>query len=110
MKEPTMRKSIMIAALALSSTLAMPAAAEAPNEVAQVEVKVADLDLTSPAGAQALQNRIESAAEKVCSKPDLRSVKAMQAFELCQAEAVDAAMEQLSVANPFDGIALASNF
>ena len=106
-----MRKSIVITALALSGAFAMPAAAEVtPAEVASVEVQVGDLDLTSPADAAVLENRIGSAAEKVCAKPDVRSVKAMQAFEVCQAEARDAAMEQLSVANPFDGIELASNF
>jgi UrcA family protein len=111
MKEDTMRKSIVIAALTLSSAFAQPVVAEvAPAEVATVEVKVADLDLTSAAGAEVLENRIEDAAEKVCAKPDVRNLKAMQAFELCQAGAVDAAFEQLSVANPFDGIELASNF
>ena len=108
-----MRKSIVnvLTALTLTGAFAVPAAAqEAAAEVASVEVKVADLDLTSPAGAEVLENRIEAASERVCGRPDVRSLKAMQAFEVCQAEAREGAMEQLSVSNPFDGIELASNF
>ena len=101
--------AIFFVALALSSA---PAVAETPAPVvaASVTVDYADLDLTSPTGAATLDARVENAAEKVCVRPDLRDLKGMQAFETCTAEARDAAMEQLSVANPFDGIELASAF
>jgi UrcA family protein len=104
-----MRKSV-IAVLAALAFMPTPAFAASALEEASVAVKYADLDLTSPAGAETLDARVGNAVDKVCAKPDIREIKAMRAFEACQAEARDAAMEQLSVANPFDGIELASNF
>jgi UrcA family protein len=105
-----MRKSIttILAAsfLASMASVAAPAAAE---EVSVV-VSYADLDLTAPEGAAALDRRIEAAAEKVCVKPDLREIKAMTAWEECKAATVADAKDQLSTTEPFESLALASLF
>lgn len=109
-----MRKSILtVTAAALAVTLAAGADAEAPavpTGEATIAVPYADLDLTKPAGTAVLDARIDRALDKVCAKPDLRLLKATREFEACTSTAKDAAMEQLSLANPFDGLALASLF
>src|SRR4051812_40555840 len=102
-----MRKSIVtVLAAALAGLTAFPVAAEE----ASLSVSYADLDLTKPAGTQVLEARVDKALDKVCANPDLRELKAAKEFEACKAEGRDAAMEQLSLRNPFDGIALASAF
>lgn len=103
-----MRKSIVAAFAAVAAGLAaVPAAAETPDEVS-VTVSYADLDVTHPAGAEALDKRIGAAVDKVCAKPELRDLKAMTAFEECKAAALTDAMDQLSSVGASDGIELAS--
>jgi UrcA family protein len=106
-----MRKSIAIclAALAASAAFSAPAAA-AEAAPASVAVSYADLDLTVPADAARLDQRIEAAAEDLCAKPDIRDLKAMSAWQACKDGAVAGAQEQLSLLAPFDGIELASAF
>ena len=105
-----MRKSIVLslAALAASAAFAVPAAAE--TAPASVAVSYADLDLTVPADADRLDQRIEAAAEDICAKPDIRDLKAMAAWQACKDGAVAGAQEQLSLLAPFDSIELASAF
>ncbi|KRA80442.1 UrcA family protein [Altererythrobacter sp. Root672] len=103
-----MRKSIVtvLAALATSAALATPALA-AETEVV---VTYSDLDLTDAAGAAKLEQRIDSAAEQVCGKPDIRDIKGMVAFETCKTDAKSSALEQVSVLEPYQSMALASVF
>lgn len=104
-----MRKSIitsLVVALSVAGITVTPAAAE---EVS-VAISFADLDLSSPDGTAALEQRIDSAVRKVCSKPDLRLLKEMVAWEECKAAAKATAFEQLSILEPFDSIDLASSF
>ena len=107
-----MRKSIVtvLAALALSGLGAAPAAATVAEEEVSVSVDFADLDLTTPAGATALDRRIDAAVEEVCAKPDIRNLKAMTAWEECKADARIGALDQLSIFSPYEGIELASVF
>jgi UrcA family protein len=106
-----MRKSIVtcLAALAASVAFAAPAAAE-DAITASVTVSYADLDVTAPADAAKLDQRIEAAAEDVCVKPDIRDLKAMASWQACKDGAVAGAQEQLSLLAPFDSIELASAF
>lgn len=103
-----MRKSIVtvLAALATSAALATPALA-AETEVV---VTYSDLDLTSADGAAKLEQRIDAAAETVCARPDLRDIKAMVAFEACKTEAKTNALDEVSVLEPYQSMALASVF
>jgi UrcA family protein len=103
-----MRMPINLVLAALAVAVADPAVASAAD--VSVAVSYADLDLAKPAGTQALQSRIDRALDKVCAKPDIREIKAMQDYEACQAKARGEAMSKLSLANPFDGIELASAF
>lgn len=96
---------IILAALALSGMGAAPAAAE--DEVS-VSVDFADLDLT--VGSAALARRIDAAVKEVCAKPDIRNLKAMTAWEECKASARIGALDQLSIASPYEGVELVSVF
>jgi UrcA family protein len=108
MKDIAMRKSIVtvLAALTLSGIAATPASAE---EVSVV-VPYADLDLTRDAGSATLEARIEAAVDKVCARPALRDLKAMAAWETCKETARLGAMEQLSVLETYESLALTSAF
>jgi UrcA family protein len=109
MKEQAMRKSIVtvLAALAVSALGAVPATAA--DEV-KVTVPYADLDLTAPAGSAALDQRIDAAVKQVCARPDIRNLKAMTAWEECKASAKLDALDQLSIASPYEDVELASVF
>ena len=106
-----MRKSIvaLFAAVSVSGMIAVPAAAETAEAVS-VGVSYADLDLTAPAGSAVLEQRIDAAVDKVCEKPDMRALTAMVAWEACKADARAGALDQLSVLEPYDHLALASVF
>lgn len=109
-----MRKSVVTVLAALACGAAVPAAAAAtaasPVETVSVAVPYGDLDIASPAGAAVLDKRIEAAASEVCEKPDIRNLKLMAAWEKCKATAKEAALEQLSVLEPYQSLALASVF
>lgn len=105
-----MRNSIVtvLAAAALAGGFATPAFAA--DETVSVVVPYGDLDVADPAGADVLTQRIDAAAEKVCHRPDLRNLKEMVAFEECKADALEGAMEQLSLTQPYAEVDLASRF
>ena len=105
-----MRNAIVtvLAAAALAGGLATPALAA--DETVSVVVPFADLDVANPAGADVLTQRIDSAVEKVCNRPDIRDLKAMVAWEECKADALAGAMEQLSLVAPYADIEFASRF
>src|SRR5690606_12763468 len=109
-----MRLSVVTVLAALSvSGMAVPAAAEtvaAPTETFSVRVNVADLDIVTPAGAAPLDKRIEAAASDVCHKPDIRQLKQMAEWEECKASAKASALEQISILEPYESLALASLF
>jgi len=105
-----MRKSIVtvLAALTASGMFALPAAAE--ETTVSVTVPYGDLDLTADAGTATLDERIDAAVKQVCAKPDIRNLKAMIAWEECKSAARDGALEQISVLEPYESMALASLF
>lgn len=80
--------SSLIAASALAILGAgFPAAAETPagpQERVSVEVSVADLDLSSEAGARVAVGRIKSAAREVCRDAAPRSLLAPRARHECE--------------------------
>jgi UrcA family protein len=109
-----MRLSVVTVLAALSvSGLAVPAAAQTaavPAESFSVSVNVADIDVATPAGAAVLDRRIEAAASDVCHKPDIRQLKQMAEWEECKASAKAGALEQISILEPYESLALASLF
>jgi UrcA family protein len=80
-----------LATLAMTAQTATAADFEGPK---QLLIQYADLDLTRPAGAQALFRRIHSAAKLVCSP--LASKDLLQhRFEHCVSDAVAKAVTQV---------------
>jgi UrcA family protein len=107
-----MRLSVVTVLAALSvSGLTVPAAAQTAAVSAEsVSVNVADIDVATPAGAAVLDRRIEAAASDVCHKPDIRQLKQMAEWEECKASAKAGALEQISILEPYESLALASLF
>lgn len=63
----------IITAAALATTLtAMPIAAQAEEQLPEVVISYADLNLDSKAGREILDRRISRAVEKVCGGPALQ--------------------------------------
>ena len=80
-----------------------PAAAEAhagPQERVTVEVSVADLDLSSEAGARVALGRIKSAAREVCRDAAPRSLLAPRTRHECEREAVANTIAELGGDRP----------
>lgn len=84
-----MNRITLIAALALAG-FTTPAWA---NTQAQ-EVQIADLDLTTAQGQQALDNRLNSAARASCGTPGSRSLQALSAHRRCREAALAAVRPQ----------------
>ena len=72
---------------ALASDLAMPAL--------QKTVSFADLDLSRTEGAEALYQRLRSAARQVCAPADGKSLAQKQRYRACVSEAVSNAVVQI---------------
>jgi UrcA family protein len=87
-----MRRDLFIPLLAVAALgVGAPSfAAEKPDTVS-VHVRVADLDLNSPAGARAALARVRRAASAVCGgEPDMRDLAAHSAWQGCVHAAVNA--------------------
>ena len=54
----------------------------------------------------ALEHRIEAAVDAVCEKPAMRDLKAMVAWEECKAAARAGAIDQLSILESYETLAL----
>ena len=115
-----MRKPIITVIAALAITVAGTAHAKPPavdpGTISET-VSYADLNLASPAGMETLTKRIERAADRVC-RVGGHLLSSAEEFQSCREKARAGAMEQLnpepldglSLANPFDGLELASIF
>jgi UrcA family protein len=57
------------------------------EDVAQVHVKYADLNVNNPAGAAVLYQRIRAAAEKVCAMPGSRELDRAAQAKACMTKA-----------------------
>jgi UrcA family protein len=108
-----MRKPISTL-LATAAALGATSAASAKDPVVtegdkvSVTVSYADLNLATPEGMAALTRRIDRAADRVCERANPLDLRSSEAWQECKNKARDEAMEQLSLANPFDGVELAS--
>lgn len=93
-----MKTALTLAALAFAS-LSVAAHAQqvdVSKDVATLDVPYADLNLSHPAGAQAMLNRIKAAASRVCGgKPDAREMQATAHYRTCVAAATQNAVAQL---------------
>jgi UrcA family protein len=84
--------TMALAAASLSLLTVAPAAAQD----VQATVHYGDLDISSPAGAEALNTRLLGTVKSVCERPDMRDLKALTAWEACKDAAMLSALEQLS--------------
>ena len=82
-------------ALLLSSGL-LSAAENANVSVREAVVRYADLDVTKPAGAAALQKRIRAAAWRVCDDSTTRELWRTMENRRCTRDAEQDAIAQLS--------------
>ena len=87
--------SFAIKALAAAS-LSLLAVAPAAAQELQATVSYGDLDISSAAGAEALNARLLGTVKSVCERPDIRDLKAVTAWEACKDAAMSDALEQLS--------------
>lgn len=81
-----------VAALVAAAGLAVPAIADAGESVT---VSYRDLDLTQPAGAAALQDRLRAAARTVCGAPEREEVGAHFARRACYEQTIARAMRDI---------------
>jgi UrcA family protein len=75
-------------AVFLGSLSAVVAAGEVGDDSAMRTVKFADLDLSHTAGALALYNRIQHAAQEVCAPLIARDLKAIATSKRCTKQAI----------------------
>lgn len=80
-----------------------------------VTVDYSDLDPKTAEGAAELEARIDAAVRTVCRRATPLSVRAFQTYLECKQATKEAAMDQvpaeeLSLANPYEGLELASIF
>lgn len=80
---------IKMTLIAAAITIATPVAAETPPQSPhQVTVSYADLDLATPAGAEALNRRVQAAARSVCPRdPGLAELSRHMISRRCVADA-----------------------
>jgi UrcA family protein len=82
------RRSAFAALLWAVSALALFNEPAIADEVAAVTVNYADLDVSKPAGAQQLYQRIKSAARKVCAPLNGKDLHRMFLWRDCYEQAV----------------------
>jgi UrcA family protein len=104
---PTLTARIRAAAHSLatatlaSATLALAApAVEAADGAPTLTVRYADLDLSRPAGAEAMYERLSEAASRVCGPREARVPKEQLERRICREQAIARAVAQIDNA-PF---------
>lgn len=69
-----------------------PPATAIPKDAPRVTVDFADLDLSRPAGAEALYQRLRAAASRVCGDPDARRLEERVQRGVCREQAIERAV------------------
>ncbi len=91
-----MRKTL-IAIAAITTAIAAPAAAQDASENVTITVQTNDLDLTSQADQQRLDNRVETAIRRACRSGG-RDLASRQVETACRASLTDAANPRVELA------------
>jgi UrcA family protein len=89
-----MKLATTLTALVLIGVAASAQAASEPS-TATVRVSYRDLNLASATDAQALYQRIVSAARKVCAPEDIRVLNEVMAAHACESAAVARAVREV---------------
>lgn len=92
-----MTRSILIAAIVSAAALsaAFTASAEV-REPAQLSVSSAKVDFSNARQARAFYNRLQDAAEKVCTSPVMHGEKTVEADIACARQAVSDAVREIN--------------
>ena len=94
----TIASLAVLAALGLAPATHASPAVDGTSDPAAMTVKVsfADLELSSPAGAKSVLNRIHAAAKTVCGgEPDIRLLERSAIYHSCMKATVERAVASL---------------
>jgi UrcA family protein len=88
----------LMTVLALGAAAVSQAAFAQSDDVASMKVQYADLNLSSPAGAKAMLQRIDHAANAVCGPQSTSRIdRAARLYETCVKQAISGSVRQLNV-------------
>ncbi len=88
-----------VAALGFAATTHAAPSVDGTSDPLSVKVSYADLNLSTPVGAQSVLNRIHAAAQTACGgETDIRLLDRLAAYHSCMQATVDRAVA--SLANP----------
>lgn len=92
-----MRKHLLACAALTAAVLAIPSSAAKLGQAPQVTVSYADLNLTRTEGANALLDRLRTAARRVCGHGvgDVKTLRDMSRYRDCYATTMDKAVAQV---------------
>jgi UrcA family protein len=90
------RLAVLAAVAALASPALLPGAAQAAEPTPSRIVQYGDLNLSTPAGQRALQQRIQGAARQVCAPLDGQSLREQRGWRDCMAQAIGGAQAAVS--------------
>lgn len=93
-----MKPMLTIVAALLAASLATPSLAQENPLTISLNVRHADLDLTTEAGVRALDRRISNAAATACGIPSSADPDGKRFVKQCRAEARERAYSQREVA------------
>ncbi len=85
----------MFAIAAAASLVAFGAIPAAAAEPVSVEIAYGDLDISTPAGAEKLADRVAASVREVCAVKESRLLKAAAAADACRDEMLASAVAQL---------------
>jgi UrcA family protein len=96
--EKAMKPMLTLAAALLAASFAVPALAQENPSAISLNVRHADLDLTTEAGVRALDRRIANAAATACGIPSSADPDGKRAVKQCREEARERAYSQRQIA------------
>jgi UrcA family protein len=96
--------------LAFTTAVVMSASVSQAAEIHTASVRTSDLNLASPAGVTALDQRIAEAAKLVCGPVDIKSTRSVAQWNECHQAAVSQAKSkaEAAIAAFRDGKSMAS--
>jgi UrcA family protein len=96
-KSTQLRRAFAVAAAFTALSAAATSQAAMPgDDTVSVTVRYDDLNLSSPAGVNALYSRISAAARQVCPDSHSRDLGAVLAAHRCQVDAVAKAVSEIN--------------
>ncbi len=85
-------KNLFQTVLAAGALIVAVTTAARAADLPQVHVRYADINVSSPAGAAVLYQRIRVAASQVCGTPDQRDLARLEQAKVCTDQAIASAV------------------